>query len=278
VTDRRSQIIDAAARLMGQRGFAPTSVDDVIKEAKLSGKSHFYHYFRRRRSSATRCSRGSSSASPSAGLAVLREPMIDPLERLALFIDTLVALQIARGLQGGSPFGSLAAELADTHDGFRERIARGVRAVGGADPLAPLGGAPAAARRRRHRAARALHHRHARGRAAHGARQPRCRRRSRGSRTTSSASSPCTVRDAGPAASAPPRAGARRGGRGAAGWDGPGGGRNETRLPPASPDALAVFERPGAVPAARPSATSRAGAAAMPAGRVVAAAAQRVSA
>jgi hypothetical protein len=49
--------------------------------------------------------------------------MIDPIERLALFIDTLVALQIARGLQGGSPFGSLAAELADTHDGFRERIA-----------------------------------------------------------------------------------------------------------------------------------------------------------
>ena len=46
VTDRRSQIVDAAARLMGQRGFAPTSVDDVIKEAKLSGKSHFYHYFR----------------------------------------------------------------------------------------------------------------------------------------------------------------------------------------------------------------------------------------
>jgi TetR/AcrR family transcriptional repressor of nem operon len=56
------------------------------------------------------------------GLAILREPMIDPLERLTLFIDTLVALQIARGCKGGSPFGSLAAEMADAHEGFRSRI------------------------------------------------------------------------------------------------------------------------------------------------------------
>jgi TetR/AcrR family transcriptional repressor of nem operon len=123
VTDRRSQIVDAAARLMAQRGFAPTSVDDVIKEAKLSGKSHFYHYFRSKEELGYAVLARQFERFTERGLAVLREPMIDPIERLALFIDTLVALQIARGLQGGSPFGSLAAELADTHDGFRERIA-----------------------------------------------------------------------------------------------------------------------------------------------------------
>ena len=48
--------------------------------------------------------------------------MIDPLERLALFIDSLVALQAARGCKEGSPFGTLAAELADAHEGFRARI------------------------------------------------------------------------------------------------------------------------------------------------------------
>jgi len=123
VTDRRSQIVDAAARLMGQRGYAPTSVDDVIKEAKLSGKSHFYHYFKSKEELGYAVLARQFERFTERGLAVLREPMIEPLERLALFIDTLVALQIARGLQGGSPFGSLAAELADTHDGFRERIA-----------------------------------------------------------------------------------------------------------------------------------------------------------
>ena len=108
---------------MGQRGFAPTSVDDVIKEAKLSGKSHFYHYFKSKEELGYAVLARQFERFTERGLAVLREPMIEPLERLALFIDTLVALQIARGLQGGSPFGSLAAELADTHDGFRERIA-----------------------------------------------------------------------------------------------------------------------------------------------------------
>jgi TetR/AcrR family transcriptional repressor of nem operon len=53
---------------------------------------------------------------------MLREPMIDPIERLGLFIDTVIALQAERGCRGGSPFGSLAVELADAHEGFRERI------------------------------------------------------------------------------------------------------------------------------------------------------------
>lgn len=46
MSDRRTQILDAAATLISERGFTSTSVDDVIKGAKLSGKSHFYHYFK----------------------------------------------------------------------------------------------------------------------------------------------------------------------------------------------------------------------------------------
>jgi TetR/AcrR family transcriptional repressor of nem operon len=122
VTDRRTQIVDAAAHLIGQRGFALTSVDDVIKEAQLSGKSHFYHYFKSKEELGYAVLGRQFERFAERGLAILREPMIDPLERLVLFIDTLVALQIARGCKGGSPFGSLAAELADAHEGFRSRI------------------------------------------------------------------------------------------------------------------------------------------------------------
>lgn len=122
MTDRRSQIVDAAAHLISQRGFAPTSIEDVIKEAKLSGKSHFYHYFKSKEELGYAVLSRQFERFAERGLAILREPMIDPLERLALFIDTLVALQIARGCRGGSPFGSLAAEMADAHEGFRERI------------------------------------------------------------------------------------------------------------------------------------------------------------
>ena len=122
VTDRRTQIIDAAAHLIGQRGFALTSIEDVIKESGLSGKSHFYHYFKSKEELGYAVLNRQFERFAERGLAILREPMIDPLERLTLFIDTLVALQIARGCKGGSPFGSLAAEMADAHEGFRSRI------------------------------------------------------------------------------------------------------------------------------------------------------------
>lgn len=122
VTDRRSRIVDAAAHLISQRGYALTSVEDVIREAGLSGKSHFYHYFKSKEELGYAVLSCQFERFAERGLAILREPMIDPLERLVLFIDSLVALQVSRGCQGGSPFGSLAAEMADAHEGFRKRI------------------------------------------------------------------------------------------------------------------------------------------------------------
>ena len=121
-TDRRTQILDAAATLISQRGYTATSVEDVIRESHLSGKSHFYHYFRSKEELGYEVLNRQFERFTERGLAILREPMIDPVERLGLFIDSLVAVQAARGCRGGSPFGSLAAELADAHEGFRARI------------------------------------------------------------------------------------------------------------------------------------------------------------
>ena len=95
----------------------------MIREAGLSGKSHFYHYFRSKEALGYAVLDRQFERFAERGLAVLREPMIDPLARLALFIDALVGVQVARGCREGSPFGTLAAELADAHDGFRARIA-----------------------------------------------------------------------------------------------------------------------------------------------------------
>ncbi len=120
---RRSQILDAAAVLIGRQGYSATSIDDVIKESRLSGKSHFYHYFRSKEELGFEVLDRQFERFAERGLAILREPMIDPLERLHLFIDSLVAAQAARGCHGGSPFGTLAAEMADAHEGFRLRIA-----------------------------------------------------------------------------------------------------------------------------------------------------------
>lgn len=122
VKDRRSEILDIAAHLISERGFRETSIDDVIRSSKLSGKSHFYHYFKSKEELGYEVLNRQFERFAERGLAILREPMIDPLERLYLFIDTLVAAQAQRGFRGGSPFGNLAAEMADAHEGFRKRI------------------------------------------------------------------------------------------------------------------------------------------------------------
>jgi TetR/AcrR family transcriptional regulator, transcriptional repressor for nem operon len=122
VKDRRAEILDIAARLIAEHGFTQTSVEDVIREAKLSGKSHFYHYFKSKEELGYAVLNRQFERFTERGLAILREPMIDPLERLNLFIDSLVTVQAAQGCKRGCPFGSLAAEMADAHEGFRARI------------------------------------------------------------------------------------------------------------------------------------------------------------
>ncbi|MDB4907919.1 MAG: hypothetical protein JWO05_2703 [Gemmatimonadetes bacterium] len=121
---RRTAILDSAARLIQQHGYAHTSVEDVIEAAGLSGKSHFYHYFVSKEELGYEVLDRQFERFTERGLAILREPMIDPGERLNLFIDTLVALQGERDGRGGSPFGSLASEMSEVHEGFRGRLDR----------------------------------------------------------------------------------------------------------------------------------------------------------
>ena len=123
-TPRRTAILDAAARLINQQGFSRTSVDELIEAAGLSGKSHFYHYFKSKDALGYEVLERQFSRFAERGLALLREPMIEPFDRLVLFIDTLVSLQRERDSRNGSPFGNLAGELADSHEGFRLRLDR----------------------------------------------------------------------------------------------------------------------------------------------------------
>lgn len=120
--DTRGRIVGAAASLIAEKGFKRTSVDDVIERADLSGKSHFYHYFKSKEELGLEVLGRQFESFAERGLVILREPLIHPLERLHLFIDSLVALQTERGFRVGSPFGTLATEMADLHEGFRERL------------------------------------------------------------------------------------------------------------------------------------------------------------
>jgi TetR/AcrR family transcriptional repressor of nem operon len=124
VNTRRIQILDAASELIAENGFVQTSVDDVIARAGLSGKSHFYHYFKSKDELGHEVLARQFDVLGERGLAILREQSLDPLERLNVFIDSVVAIQAERGMKGGSPFGALATDMAEKDEGFRVRIAR----------------------------------------------------------------------------------------------------------------------------------------------------------
>jgi TetR/AcrR family transcriptional repressor of nem operon len=124
VINRRIQILDAAAALITERGFQQTSVDDLIECAGLSGKSHFYHYFKSKEELGYEVLGRQFDLVADKGLTILREPTLDPLERLNLFIDSIVAVYAEKETRCGSPFGLLATEMAEKDEGFRLRIAQ----------------------------------------------------------------------------------------------------------------------------------------------------------
>jgi AcrR family transcriptional regulator len=137
VTDQgretRARIVAAAAALIGERGVAGTSLDDV-RAATSSSKSQLYHYFGDKH--------GLVQAVIDYQSALVLGAQVDALGRvrdwdgLERWADTMVAVIDARGARGGCPIGTLAAALSDSDERFRvalsEAFDRWRQAIAGA--------------------------------------------------------------------------------------------------------------------------------------------------
>ncbi|HEX3832586.1 MAG TPA: TetR family transcriptional regulator [Solirubrobacteraceae bacterium] len=123
----------AAAALIGERGVAGTSLDDV-RAATSSSKSQLYHYFGDKH--------GLVQAVIDYQSALVLGAQVDALGRvrdwdgLERWADTMVAVIDARGARGGCPIGTLAAALSDSDERFRvalsEAFDRWRQAIAGA--------------------------------------------------------------------------------------------------------------------------------------------------
>lgn len=119
----RDAIVERAGHLFRERGFRATSIGDVVEHTGVP-KGSLYHHF---------------PSKDLLGYAVLDrwrdefrarflEPLLAaegpaPLDRVGRFLDQYVEAQRSGTCRGGCPFGTLAAELADVHEGFRARLA-----------------------------------------------------------------------------------------------------------------------------------------------------------
>jgi TetR/AcrR family transcriptional repressor of nem operon len=114
--ETRERIVTSAAELIGERGVAETSLDDVIERARVS-KSQVYHYFDDREALlravvSHNCDDVLAAQSPHLG-------SLDTWKAIRAWFDSLVQLQVERDAQGGCPVGSLVGQLAESDEEAR---------------------------------------------------------------------------------------------------------------------------------------------------------------
>jgi TetR/AcrR family transcriptional repressor of nem operon len=114
--ETRDRIVAAAAEVIGERGVAETSLDDVIDRAGAS-KSQLYHYFDDR----AELLRAVVARNTQAVLGSLGP--LDGWKAIRSWFDSLVELQVERGASGGCPIGSLAGQLAESDEQTRIALA-----------------------------------------------------------------------------------------------------------------------------------------------------------
>jgi TetR/AcrR family transcriptional regulator, transcriptional repressor for nem operon len=121
----KAKILEVATRLMAVRGYHRTSLDDVLRESG-AGKGNFYHYFRSKEDLGYAILDGLLARFEARTLRpIFGDASRPPLQQVEAFLDEILATQRARNCVGGCPMGNLATELADAHEGFRQRLADG---------------------------------------------------------------------------------------------------------------------------------------------------------
>ena len=116
----RARIIAAAAGLVGERGIAETSLDDVIERAAVS-KGQLYHYFQDKADLLR-----AVVAHQADMVLAAQEPQLQALDgwgSIRAWFDRLVVLQVERQGCGGCPIGSLVSQLAETNEPARAELA-----------------------------------------------------------------------------------------------------------------------------------------------------------
>jgi TetR/AcrR family transcriptional regulator, transcriptional repressor for nem operon len=113
----RERIVAAASELIGERGIAETSLDDVIERAGVS-KSQLYHYFEDRYA----LMRAVVAHNTEGVIGYLGE-VDDSWAAVRSWLDSMVELQVERRACGGCPVGSLVPQLAETDEQAREALA-----------------------------------------------------------------------------------------------------------------------------------------------------------
>ena len=116
----RARIIDAAARLIYERGAAGTTLEDVRAAAEVSG-SQLSHYFADKEDLV----QAVIAYQTDAMVGIYEQADLGTIEGLRAWRDMVVAAARSGDARGGCPLGSLGSQLAETDPEARALVAAG---------------------------------------------------------------------------------------------------------------------------------------------------------
>jgi len=134
----REKLLDAALKIMLEKGYSSTSVDELCEAAGVS-KGSFYHFFKTKEDLGVELLRDYHRRGSEAFAAGPHGQIPDPKERALAFVDHL--LNIAAPMWGpGCLIGNFALDLTDAHPALQQEVSDTFRSVsdGMAAILAPL--------------------------------------------------------------------------------------------------------------------------------------------
>ncbi len=118
----KQRILDKAAELIHERGFNHTSIQDILLASSVT-KSNFYYHFESKEQLAFEVlgERMRQFYAIAIGPSI-ENHQLDPLQRIDLFFDNMLAIGRSEVGQLGCPFGNLAQEISSLHEPLRQSL------------------------------------------------------------------------------------------------------------------------------------------------------------
>ena len=120
--ETRLQIVETAARLVHEQGYAATGVSQIL-ESSGTGSSSLYHFFGSKEELLLAVLDRYLERLDEEIVTPSRAATDDPIERVFKILDFYRAMLVATGCRQGCPIGNLAGEVTDTHPRLREKLA-----------------------------------------------------------------------------------------------------------------------------------------------------------
>lgn len=119
--ETRDKLVDTAARLFHEQGYAGTGISTILREAGVNSGS-LYHFFSSKEVLLQAVLERYHELLQPLVLGPIEEAEVDPIERVFRLLAWYREGMVATGCRLGCPLGNLALEVSDTHPEVRPTI------------------------------------------------------------------------------------------------------------------------------------------------------------